>query len=148
MLDAPSANAKAAAINESFAAIGGTGDTRMPRAKGNSEPIAWEYHVASHLLRLADARKKKAQAAAVKAGVIFDHEKQPLCVGTNALVYAGEVVEIVVSVTTAATRLDTAGLFDAFEKAGLKRALIDRLVAKFTSDNRPPHKFVSTLVTG
>jgi hypothetical protein len=148
MLDLTRANAKTATLNTAFAAIGVDGDTKMPRAKGNNEPIAWEYHVASHLSRIAEARKKKAQAAAVKAGVMFDPEKQPLAVGANALVFAGEVVEISVSVSTPTTKLELPELLDDLEKAGLKRPVINRLVVKHTKDNRAPHKFTSSLVTG
>jgi hypothetical protein len=148
MLDTLRANARTAAINEAFAAIGAAGDTKMPRAKGNTEPLAWEYHVSAHLLRIAEARKKKAQLAAVKAGVMFDPEKDPRAVGTHAVVYAGELVEIVVDVTTAQSRLDAVALFDDLVFAGVKRALIDRLVARHTHENRAPHKFTSSLVTG
>ncbi len=147
MLDTAAANAKTTAINNAYAAIGNEGDTKSPRAKGNTAPIAWEYHVASHLSRIADARKKKAHAAAVKAGVIFDHEKQPWPFCTNALVYAGEVVEISVSVTTPTSRVDLPALLNDLEKAGLKRWKIDSLVVKHTTDSRTPHKFTSSLVT-
>jgi hypothetical protein len=148
-LDAARANTKTGAINDAFAAIGtaaGNG-TSMPRSKKNTEPVAWEYHCASHLARIAEARKAKAIAAAVKAGVMFDPAKQPLPVGSNALVYAGEVVEIACTVGTAATRLDAAAFADDLEKAGVKRALIDRLALKHTIENRAPHKFTSSLVT-
>lgn len=146
-LDATKANAKTEALNDAFATIGMSGLTLMPRSKGNLEPLAWEFHVAAHLVRLADARKKKAQAAAVKAGVMFDPEKQPMAIGTNALIYAGEVVEIAVSVTTPATRLDQDGLIAGLEKAGMKREKINALINANTYENRAPHKFVSTLCT-
>jgi hypothetical protein len=148
MLDTAQANAKTEAFNTAFAAIGVDGDTKMPRAKLNTESTAWNYFVAAHLLRIAEARKKKAQAAAVKAGVLFDAEKNPRPVGTHALVYAGGVVEIVVDVTTPATKLDAPALFDALAAAGVKRALIDKLAARHTHENRAPHKFTSSLVTG
>lgn len=147
MLDTIHANAKTAAFNAAYAAIGNEGETKMPRAKGNLEPVAWEYHVSCHLFRIAEARKKKAQSVAIAAGVLFDHEKQPLAVGSNALIYAGDLVEISVSVTTPASKLDMPSLIAALEKAGLKRAVIDKAVAKCTTENRAPHKFVSTLVT-
>jgi hypothetical protein len=147
MLDTARANAKTQAINVAFAKIGDDGDTKMPRAKLNTEPVAWEYHVAGHLFRIADARKKKAQAAAVKAGVIFDHEKNPLVVGTAALVYAGEVVEISVSVTTPTTRLDPVELGVAMVKAGLALKVVEGLLRRCTHENRASHKFTSTLAT-
>jgi hypothetical protein len=147
MLDVPQANAKTTAFNDAFAAIGNAIPTKMPGCKRNTEPAAWEYHVASHLLRLADARKKKAQAAAIKVGVMFDHEKQPRPIGSESVVYAGDVVDISVSVTTPATKFDLSAFCADLEKSGVKLLLINRLANKHTSENRAPHKFTSSLVT-
>jgi len=147
MLDVASANAKAEALNTAFAAIGGGGDTRMPPSKKNTEPAAWEFHVAGHLFRLADARKKKAKAAAVKLGVIFDVDKVRKAVGTEALVYAGDVVEIAVSVTSPTTRLDLVALGVDLVKAGIKVDKLERLLRQHTHNNAAPHAFTSSLVT-
>lgn len=148
MLDANRALALTTAINNSFAAIGVKAEgTKMPRSKGNLEPLAWDVFLGKHLKRMADAREKKAVAAAVKAGVMFDPEKQPMVEGTNALIYAGEVVEISVGVTTAATRFDADAFVDALEKAGVPRKTLDRLRAAHTHANRCPHSFKATLVT-
>lgn len=146
-LDAVKANAKTGAINDAFAAIGTTTVTKMPPSKSNTEPLAWEYHVAGQLARIAEARKKKAVKAAVKAGIMFDPEKDPLVVGTDKLVYAGDVIEISVAVTTPASRLDSDALIDDLEQAGVARKLLDKLVAKHTHENRAPHKFTSSLIT-
>jgi hypothetical protein len=145
-LDAARANAKTEALNTAFASIGKAGDTVMPRSKGNLEPLAWEYLVASHLKRLAEARKKKAHGEAVKAGVIFDHEKQPAPIGTKALVYAGEVVEIAVNVTTPTTNLDLPAFTEELQKY-MDQKVINRLLNKHTHENRAPHEFVATLAT-
>ncbi len=148
MLTTDAANAKTESLNKSFADIGGKADgTSMPRSRGNLEPLAWDVFCAKHLKRLADAREKKAVAAAVKAGVMFDPEKQPAPVGTAALVYAGDVIEIGVEVTTPRTRLETDELFADLVKTGVPQKTLDRLVAKHTHDNRAPHKFTATLVT-
>lgn len=149
------ANEMTAAINTAFEDIGqshgkerpaapGTG---MPKSKSNQEPTAWEYFVATHLARLAEARKRRAQAAAVKAGVLFDPEKEPRPIGTNALVYAGDVVEIAVAVATPGTRLDQEGLVKDLEKAGLALPRINKIINANTLENRAPHKFSSTLAT-
>jgi hypothetical protein len=147
MLDTAGANAKALALNTAFAAIGGGGDTRMPPSKKNTEPTAWEYHVACHLFRLADARKTKAQASAVKLGVLFDHKAHPMPVGTDTLVYGGDVVEVSVAVTTATTKLDVIELGVDLVKLGIKMPVLERLLRKHTHDNACPHKFSSSLVT-
>ena len=161
-LDTIHANRKTAAINDEFAAIGHSNGSRMPASKRNGEPVthsgelgsrqrnaevAWEYHVASHALRIAEARKKAAAKAAVKAGIMFDPELQPMAVGTNALVYAGDVIEISVAVTTAATRLNIEGFIADLVKAGVAQKLIDKAVLRHTTENRAPHKFTSSLVT-
>jgi hypothetical protein len=149
MLNPTTALAKTTAINNAFAAIGHTDDTKMPRgAKLNTEPLAWNYHVASHLLRLAEAAKALAVREAVKASVMFDPAKSPLPVGTsNALVYAGDVVEIAVSVTTPATRLDVEAFITALIKAKVSPALLEKTRGACTVENRAPHKFTSGLVT-
>lgn len=146
-LDATRANAKTEALNDAFANIGKSGDTKMPRSKKNTEPTAWEVFVAQHLSRIAEARKKKAIAVAVKAGVMIDHEAEPLAIGSRSLIYAGDVVEISCSVTTPTTRLDVKEFTADLEKAGVKLPLINRLLNKHTHENRAPHKFVSTLAT-
>jgi hypothetical protein len=147
-LDATAANALTARINDAFAGIGTQAATAMPPSKRNNEPHAWEYHVASHLLRIAEARKKKAQAAAIKAGIMFDHEKAPLVPGTTKQVYAGDVVEISVAVTTPQSRLDHAALIDDAEWTAPQRNLLLKLIAKHTLASRPPHKFTASLLTG
>lgn len=147
MLNAAGAMILVDAVNAEFAAIGCTGNTKMPRSKKNTEPAAWEYHVASHLVRVAEARKKKAHLAAVKLGVMFDHTKEPRPVGTEALVYPGDVVEIAVSVSTATTRMDPVELGVLLVKAGLSIKVVEQAFRKATHDNAAPHKFTSTLIT-
>ena len=147
MLDAAQANAKTAALSDMFAEIGVAGDTKMPRAKLNTEPAAWEVFVSGHLLRIAEARKKKAVRDAIKLGVMFDHEKQAMVAGTEALIYAGDVVEISVSVTSPGTKVDMEALGLAIVKAGVKLPAYERMLAACTSENRPPHKFVASLIT-
>jgi len=150
MLPTDRANARTAAFNEAFAAIGTSIGTAMPRTRSlkNNEPVAWEYHVASHLERIARARKNKAEKDAVKVGVLFDSEKQPMAVGTNAPIYIGNVIEIGVSVTTPQTRFDAAAFIADLLEAGVKPALVTRLTAKHTLESRAPHKFTSSIVAG
>lgn len=147
MFDLKRANAMIAALNTAFAEIGNVGATVMPKARKNLEPIAWELYVATHLLRIAEARKKKAAERAIRAGVIFDHEKEPLEEGTNSLIYAGELVEIAVQVGTPQTRVDPVGLGAAMEKSGISAKVVARLVAANTVATRAPHKFQATLIT-
>lgn len=147
MLDVPGANAKTKAITDAFADIGVSIETSMPRSRGNKEPLAWEFLVARELKRLADARDKKAVREAVKAGVMFDPEKQPLVTGASAVVYAGDVVQISVDVGTPQARVDTVELVADLIAAGVNRAMLTRLVAKHTHESRAPHRFSGSLVT-
>lgn len=147
-LTTAAANAKTAAFNTAFAAIGvSLADTKMPKSNRNNELVAWEVLVAKHLRRIAEAREVKAVKEAVKVGVMFDPEKAPLVAGSNALTYAGEVVEITVSVGTPATRLDADAFCTALVDAGVKLAMVTRLRAASTKDNRAPHKFTASLAT-
>lgn len=146
MLDTARANAIAASINADFALIG-YGDARMPRSKKATEPAAWEYHVAGHLVRAADARKAAAVKAAIKLGVIFDPAKDAREPGTETLVYAGDVVEIALSVTTPAERLDAVALGVALVNSGMSVKIVEKLFRACTNTSRAPHKFTSNLVT-
>ncbi len=146
-LSRAAANDLVGAINADFSGIGASDETAMPASKRNTEPVAYEYYLASHLLRLAEARKKNAIKAAYREHVLFDPEKSPLPTGTHALVYAGDMVEIDVDVGTPATRLDLDGFLTDLETHRVKRDLLKRLVTKHTKDNRAPHKFNATLAT-
>ena len=147
-LDAAKASLKTEAITNAFEGIGTTEETAMPRCRGNVEPIAWEYHAASQLLRLAKKRREKAQAAAVEAGVIFDHKLEPEAVGTNRQVYRGAVIEVTLAVGPGQDIVDHEGFVAGLLKAGVKPALIKRLTAKHTLAGNPIHTFRSSLVIG
>jgi hypothetical protein len=117
-------------------------------ALGAQEESAYEYHVASQLSRFAEARKRKAHAAAVKAGVMFDHLKDPMEPGTAQVVYAGAVIEISVAVGQPVAGIDHDGFVEGLLLAGVKLSLIKRLSARHATDTRPAHTFTSSLVTG
>jgi hypothetical protein len=144
-LDVAAANTRTQAINEAFPAIGTIGATRMPANGNNREPVAWEYHLASHLLRIAETRRKRAHAATVKNAVMFDHEKAPMAVGTNALVWVGNIVEISVLVAAPIVTVDHAGLVADLLKTRVDLKLIKRLVGKNRVEMCPAHKFISAL---
>lgn len=141
------ADAKSAAIVKAFEAIGIAEPTRQPRSRRNNEPVAWEFFVASHLAKLAEVRKRHAHAAAIVAGVLFDADKEPMPAGTERMIYAGDVVEIALTVSNPSRKFDAPGFINALEKAGVKRKLLNELAEQFTTDNRAPHKFAASLVT-
>ena len=146
-LDVARATSTTESLNGAFREIGYGPGTAMPHCRVKHEPAAWEYHVASHLLRIAETRRKRAHAAAVRAGVIFDHERAPEPVGTNRLVYSGPLVEIGVAVAAPIEGIDHAGFVADLLRAGVKPALVKRLTTKHTTETRPAHKFTSSLRT-
>jgi len=128
-------------------------DTKANRSKTRAatndvqHAAAWEYHEASLALRADEVRRTKAQAAAVKAGVLPDHLKFPRPVGTNEVVYADGVLVISVTVFAPIAGVDHAGYVEDLLKAGVKPALIKRLDKKHRTETRPAHKFTSSLVS-
>lgn len=147
-LTVAAANAKTEAINDAFADIGYANGTAMPgKRRSNTEQIAWEYHVSSHLLRIAEARRATAIKEAIAAGVIFDPEKEQMEPGTNALFYTSDVVEVAVSVATPLERFDRLAFIADLEKAKVPAKTLLRLARKHTTEHRPAHKFMARLAT-
>jgi hypothetical protein len=130
------------AVAEGFAAIGYPPGTRNARDR-----LAEEYWSASLLSRLADARREKAKKAAVTGGVLPDHLAEPYPIGTAATVYAGPTVTISLKVVPQADRVNTAALVADLQKAGVKPALLKRLVKKHTEQFGGAHIFTAALVT-
>ena len=147
-LDAVRAISKTEALTEAFASIGHAVGTQMPRsANKTTEGLAWEFFTAKLLETRAKARTKKAIKAAIKGRVLFDHEEEPKPIGTNTVVYEGDVVRIDLEVGTPGTRLDVDALIPALVKAGLKLDKVNELVNRCTVENAAPHKFTASLVT-
>ncbi len=142
---------KADTINDRFLSIGKADGTAMPKWKGKPAMLtaalaAWEYHVSSRLLRIAESRRDKAIAAAIKAGVLFDHFKKPRPVGTHEIVYSGAIIEIILSVSAGTPGVDHDGFVADLVKAKIDPKLLRRLATKWAIETRPAHKFVSSLV--
>lgn len=119
------------------------------RALFSNDPqvaVAWKYHETSLALRAAEVERTKAHAAAVKAGVLFDHLTNPEPVGTSRVVYADTAVAITVTVYAPIVGVDHAGYVADLLKAGVKPALIKRLERKHRTETRPAHKFTTSVV--
>jgi hypothetical protein len=147
-LDAARAQTLTEAIKAAFDAIGTEGRTSMPPSSSNTDPIAWEYHVASLLLRYAEKRRERATKAAVKAGVLFDHTESPLPIGTERDIYEGKVLAIGVSVVEPQVKFDDEAFVLDLAKAGVKPAVLKRLRHKHTHPFKPIHRFSSRLLAG
>jgi hypothetical protein len=150
-LDAARATNKLEAINEALDAIGETGATSMPASRRNNEHLAWRWFVCSHVLSRIEKQRDLARRACVAAGVLFDHTKEPLPVGTaNHTVWDGDVVKITVAVTEPPAKFDRDGFIAellANKGKQITPALINRLVARHTGAHPPPHRFSSSLTT-
>jgi hypothetical protein len=147
-LDANRAMTKTEALTEAFASIGHAAGTLMPRSANKAEELlAWEVFAAKLLEQIAAARARKAIKAAIAGGVMFDHSEHPEPIGTNRVVYDGDVVRIDLAVGTPGTRLDIDGLIPALVKAGLRLERVNELINRHTIENAAPHKFTTSLVT-
>jgi hypothetical protein len=147
-LDAPRANSKTEALTDAFESIGQSAGTLMPRSVNRAtEPLAWKVFVAKLLVKRAAAREKAAIKDAIKGGVLFDHKEEPRPIGTNTVVYDGDVIRIDLQVGTPGTRLDVDALIPALVKAGLRLDRVNELVNRHTVENAAPHMFTASLVT-
>ena len=148
-LDTARANTKTEALTTAFSDIGHAAGTLMPRSVNKAtEPLAWEYFTAKLLESVAVARTRKAVRAAIKGGVLFDHKEDPRPIGTNAVIYDGDVIRIDLEVGTPGTKLDIDGLIPALVKAGIRLERVNELINRHTVENAAPHKFVASLATG
>jgi hypothetical protein len=141
------ANKLTAAMNSAFEKIGNSNGTRMPKTDSNMDPIAYEFHVAAHLERIAKRRKENAEKACVKEGVLFDTEKSPRKPGTSEAIYTGDNVVIILSVNNPSDRLDSKQFIAELIDAGVDVMVINRAMEVSTKPTRAPHKFTSTLRT-
>jgi hypothetical protein len=147
-LDAARSVTKTEALTDAFAAIGHAAGTLMPRSVNKTtEPLAWKVFVAKLLVKRAAAREKLAIKEAINGGVMFDHTEDRRPIGTNTVVYDGDVVRIDLQVGTPGTKLDVDALIPALVKAGLRLDRVNELVNKHTIENAAPHMFTASLVT-
>lgn len=150
---AATAAAKTDCINETFREIGSADGSDMPRWTGDKAGkaagiAAWEYHVASALLRLAEKRRDAAIRAAIKVGVMFDHSAKPLPAGSSRVVYRGPIVEIAVAVADGGRiGLMVDNFVADLVKAKVDPKLIERLRRRHRTETAPAHSFTSSLVT-
>lgn len=145
-LTSTAANKMTNSINQAFDAIGRKGDSEMPHSTRNTEQVAWEFHVASHLYRIAEGRKKVAVKAAINAGILPDYEKEPSTPGTNMSVYHGDVVQVSLKVNNGKSYLDHKSFSAALIKHGVDSDLVNKLLSEHTKNARAPHQLTTALV--
>ena len=146
-LDAARASDRTEALTDAFAELGRANGTAMPPTRKTKDKLAFEYWVASLLNRLAEARRDKAKRVAVAGGVLPDHAANPLPVGTSEIVFVGERVTIALKVVGQTDRVNVPALMADLVKAGVKPAVLKRLVKKHTESFAGAHVFTAS-VTG
>lgn len=134
-------------MNTVFASIGNANGMRMPKSEDNRESLAWDFHIAKHVLSLAEKRKARAEEALVKAGILPDKEKNPLPAGTREIVFTGDSVSLMVEVRNAGPRVNAEKLLEYLRDHGVKQALLDEAAEQATTYPRPPHMFSAMWVT-
>jgi hypothetical protein len=147
MLTSTAANLLTNKINKAFDSIGKGNGTSMPESARNMDALAWDLHVATHLARMADARKVAAMKQATSNGVIPDYKNEPRKPGTNETVYSGDVVAVQLSVKNGRAILDTDGFINALLNSGVDRDLVTELAMKHTKSSSPAHSLTTTLIT-
>jgi hypothetical protein len=147
-LKAARGNDRTGAVTAAFADIGRAGDTLLPRSRTTLDRLAEEFWRSQVLNRLAEKRKDESKAAAVAGGVLPDYKAEPSPVGTAETVYSGATVAITLRVNAQADHVDVPGLVADLEKAGVKPAVLRRLVRKHTTSFGGAHVFTASLVTG
>jgi hypothetical protein len=134
-------------INTAFSNIGKSNGTRLPTSSNNRDPIAWDLFVAQHVTSLANKRKEAAERAAVRAGVINDKEKDPRPAGTKDMIYSGEQMAVLLSVNTAAERINAAKVYDYLLDHGVDADLLNKAMLQATTHARPPHVYSAYILT-
>ena len=133
------------AANVMFGVIGNDTTTKMPRSKDNRAPYAWEYFVSKHLLKMAEARHGAAIKAAVRAGVIFDHHKEPREAGRLDVLYQDENVIVKLRTSQGNTRIDPDALAQFLIKRGVEMELIEAAADAATKQFNAKHEFIVSL---
>src|SRR5678815_5817041 len=87
MLTATDANLLRSKLDKAVLNIGKTNGTKLPAPKSNTEGVALQYWLWSHVAKQVEALRKSASREAIKVGVIFDHTKDPQDPGTEKLIY-------------------------------------------------------------
>jgi len=132
-------------IASNFADLGRPGQAIVPRSAKVADAAAWEYWVSSLLLQLAERRREAAKRAATVARVLPDYINEPFPVGTAETVYSGPLISIALKVVPQTPRVDVASLMADLAAAGVKPALLKRLLKKHTIEYAGAHVFTPTL---
>jgi hypothetical protein len=88
---------------------------------------------------MAEKRRKDAEAALVKAGILPDAEKNPQAPGKYGNIYNDGVVSIDMEVRTPSNRVDYEKMVSYLEAHGVDTGLLYNAVAEATTTGRGAH---------
>ena len=151
MTMAPSPKARVTALNLLKSNIDadfdklGTKKQTPPPSKNNLAAIAWEFFISHTLQVRASARYKAATKEAVKAGVLFDHEKEPLEAGTKKEIYNRDSIVVSVEVRSPYEKVDVDKMISYLVGKGVNEEVLNE-GRKFASTmTRAPHIFKAVI---
>lgn len=133
-------------LNTKFSDIGTKTNTCPPSTR-NNEGVAWEYFVAAHLQSIANGRLKEARAGAVRAGVIFDHDKHPRTPQDQGVIYRGDNVVVTLTVKQPTITTDVDELCAYLIQRGVDQKLIEHGLIEAKKTRRAAHEFRASLLT-
>jgi hypothetical protein len=139
LLVAPKPTLMVNEMKNDFALLG-TGVQAPPTNRAQDE-AAWEYAVATELLRAAKTRKDRAQRAAVDLGVLPDVAKEPRDPGNNEIVYEGTWVQVQLRVNQPVVGVDMSLFEQALRDRKVKQSVIDECKAAAQKSSKPAHQF-------
>lgn len=111
----------------------------FPKTGENTADLVKELLVATSAATVADARKKKAKDALIKAGVV-EKEYAP----GELEAFRNTQFLLTVKTKEPTQKLDQAVLREALNKAGLSKSKIDKAFVEATTDNKPATSYVVT----
>jgi hypothetical protein len=120
-------------------------EIKHPPSKRNDASIAWEYWLASFLSSAAEKKRRAVEKEAIKAGVLIDKEKKPEPVGTDRVVYPGDIVNIRLEVREGRTSIDANKMAEYLVSKGVKQKLVEDAMNHAEVKTRPAHVFTATI---
>ncbi len=133
-------------IQRVLQSIGNTNGTKLPTTKSNTGEAALQLWLWRFVSRMVNGMEQEATKAALRAGVLFDHKKEPLPEGTLKQVYTSDVVDITVMVKRASLSLDQDMLKANLRKLKLTPEQIDAAFDASMKYRAAPHEFSVVLV--
>lgn len=116
------------------------------KSADNKMPTAWEYFVAHHLQGYAKGRLDQAKAECIKAGVLFDHLRNPEPAKTEKVLYTSNLITVTLTVKAPGARYDIDEMIRFLAGKGIDLALLLEAKEHARYETKPAHEFRPLLV--